>query len=328
VLRSEIGGNNKAMDGNTFYFQWEALLIETLQSRMGDAAVAVASFFTLFGEEVIMIAVLGFLYWVYDKQFARFVGTNIMVGLIVNPMIKNVVFRRRPYFDIAGVSCLKPVDGSAGIYDIAAQGYSFPSGHTLNATILYGSLPKYKRNRVLIVLGIVLPLLVGASRVMLGVHFPTDVLAGWIFGTVILFLVSYLQTHIKRQNLFHLILFLIACVGAIYCRTEDYYTGLGIMAGFFLSIPFEERFVKFAPTRKILPAVLRIAGGFVLYFVLNMLLKLPFSDAFLDAATMPAFLVRSVRYAVILFVLLGVYPILFGRIRKIVLKCLVYRELI
>ena len=196
------------MDGNTFYFQWEALLIETIQSRMGDAAVAVASFFTLFGEEVIMIAVLGFLYWVYDKQFARFVGTNIMVGLIVNPMIKNVVFRRRPYFDIAGVQCFKPVDGSAGIYDIAAQGYSFPSGHTLNSTILYGSLPKYKKNCVLLVIAIAVPLLVGASRVMLGVHFPTDVLAGWIFGTVILFLVSYLQTHIKRQNLFHLILFL------------------------------------------------------------------------------------------------------------------------
>ena len=304
------------MDGNTFYFQWEALLIETIQSRMGDAAVAVASFFTLFGEEVIMIAVLGFLYWVYDKQFARFVGTNIMVGLIVNPMIKNVVFRRRPYFDIAGVQCFKPVDGSAEIYDIAAQGYSFPSGHTLNSTILYGSLPKYKKNCVLLVIAIAIPLLVGASRVMLGVHFPTDVLAGWIFGTVILFLVSYLQTHIKRQNLFHLILFLIACVGATYCRTEDYFTGLGIMAGFFLSIPFEERFVKFEATRKILPAILRIAGGTILYFVLNTLLKLPFSDAFLDSATMPAFLVRSMRYAIILFVLLAVYPMVFGRIKK------------
>ncbi len=152
----------------------------------------------------------------------------------------------------------------------------------------------------------------------MGSFFPTDVLAGWIVGTAILFVISYLQTHIKRQNLFHLILFLIACIGATYCRTEDYYTGLGIMAGFFLSIPFEERFVRFEPTRKLLPAILRILGGAVLYFVLNALLKLPFSDAFLDTPGMAAFIVRSVRYAIILFVLLAVYPLLFKWIKKTV----------
>ena len=74
--------------------------------------------------------------------------------------------------------------------------------------------------------------------------------------------------------------------------------------------------MKFEATRKILPAILRIAGGTILYFVLNTLLKLPFSDAFLDSATMPAFLVRSMRYAIILFVLLAVYPMIFNRMKK------------
>lgn len=53
-----------------------------------DIGTKIVSFITMFGEELVMIAVLGFLYWCYDKKFGRFVGTNILVGLVVNPMLK------------------------------------------------------------------------------------------------------------------------------------------------------------------------------------------------------------------------------------------------
>jgi membrane-associated phospholipid phosphatase len=67
-------------------------------------------------------------------------------------------------------------------------GYSFPSGHTATATIGYGLaawlviLAWPRLRSYAIPLAVLLPLAVGLSRVYLGVHWPTDVLAGWLFG--------------------------------------------------------------------------------------------------------------------------------------------------
>ena len=69
-------------------------------------------------------------------------------------------------------------------------GYSFPSGHTLNSTTTYGLLaliawrsqrPLLER-RVAIAIGVMVPILVGLSRIALGVHYPSDVLGGWLAG--------------------------------------------------------------------------------------------------------------------------------------------------
>ena len=328
------------MEGISFAFDWEVRLMEALQSHLGSAGAAAASAASMFGEELVLIAVLGFLYWCWDKKAGQRVGLNIIAGLVLNPMIKNAALRRRPYFDHEGIRCLRPVDADADIYDIAAQGYSFPSGHSMNALILYGSLPwalygqhaamespserpeaarghANRKNpaaeRILKILAVLLPLLVGISRVLVGVHYPTDVLTGWACGAAVIFAVSYLQSRIRRQGLLRLILFLLACPGILYCRTSDYFTAMGIFAGFILAVPFEERFVQFSPTRQPVRILLRMAGGFALYFTLNTLLKLPFSPEFLAQASLPAMLVRSLRYLVVVFVLLGVYPKLFRK---------------
>lgn len=71
-----------------------------------------------------------------------------------------------------------------------AGGYSFPSGHTLMATIYYGLLlyllirsgrVATGRKRLIACLGL-LPALIGLSRIYLGVHYASDVLAGWTVG--------------------------------------------------------------------------------------------------------------------------------------------------
>ena len=94
--RCRTGAANFAMDkiGNTFFFDWEVSLIVWLQAHIGSFGTALASFISAFGEELICIVVLGFLYWCYDKRFGRFVGINALAGLVLNSMIKNVFIRR------------------------------------------------------------------------------------------------------------------------------------------------------------------------------------------------------------------------------------------
>ena len=72
----------------------------------------------------------------------------------------------------------------------SASGYSFPSGHALVATCLYGALAfafwRLARRRwqriALAVIAVLMPALIGVSRIYLGVHYPTDVLGGWLAG--------------------------------------------------------------------------------------------------------------------------------------------------
>lgn len=306
------------VSGNTFYFAWEVTVQEWLQHVIAsDVGIKIASLMTMLGEEIILIAVLGFLYWSYDKEFGRYVGNNILVALVVTPMLKNVFFRRRPYFDHQDIQILKPVDSSADIYDISAQGYSFPSGHSTNSAALYGSIAAYrKKNKALCVIGILVPFFVGVSRVMLGAHYVTDVLAGWLVGLCTIVVFSNLQKHVKNENLLHLIVALLCLTGFFYCKTTDYYTGYGMMLGYYLAVPFEKRFVNFKTTDNLVKRILRVIGGGAIYFGLNTLLKLPFSEELLSSPTTPAFLLRTVRYALIVFVLIGVYPLLFDRFSK------------
>ena len=86
------------------------------------------------------------------------------VRILWNPLLKNIVLRRRPYLDHPNVRCLRPVEADADIPDISAQGYSFPSGHSTNSATLFGSLSAYRRQRVLTVLAFVVPFLVGIIK--------------------------------------------------------------------------------------------------------------------------------------------------------------------
>lgn len=83
---------------------------------------------------------------------------------------------------------------------VAAQSLAFPSGHAANATLVWLGLalllPLSERARPFAIWGAVwLALAIGASRVMLGVHWPSDVIAGWSFGLLWLLLLMRLAGH-------------------------------------------------------------------------------------------------------------------------------------
>lgn len=298
--------------GNTFFFEWEVKLIEWCQDLIGSGfLVQVFSVISALGEELVCIIVLGLLYWGFNKEAGKYIGMNIMSSVVWNPLLKNIFLRRRPYFDTEAIKILKPVEADADIYDIAAQGYSFPSGHSTNSATVYGSIARVINKKWVRVLMVVIPLLVGISRFVLGAHYPTDVLVGWALGTVTVFLVPFLRKKIKNDFIFWGVLLLTGLPGFFYCTSNDFYTGYGILLGGAASFMFEERVVKFENTKSIIRALLRTACGGGIFVVLNALFKLPFKESFLESATLGAYLVRTGRYAIVVFIVCGLYPMLF-----------------
>ncbi|MBR6029355.1 MAG: phosphatase PAP2 family protein [Clostridia bacterium] len=303
--------------GNHFFFGWEVSLMEWLQSVFSQGVIAGVSQLSALGEEIVMIAVMGFLYWCWDKEWGKYMGMNVLVAMTWNPMVKNIFLRYRPYMSNETVKILRPVNPDADVMDVAAQGYSFPSGHSTCSASMYGSLAAYKKNKTLTVLALLLPLLVGFSRVTVGAHYPTDVLVGWALGVAALFIVPWLQRKIKSRAVFYGVLLLTTIPGLFYCKSEDYFTCFGLLVGTMIALPLEEKYVRFENTRSPIRIILRLVGGAALYFGLNTLLKLPFPKDFLAGNSVPALLVRAVRYMIIAVLLFAVYPMVFRYTAKI-----------
>ena len=305
--------------GNSFYLDIDVRFMEFLQNSLPETAINIISFLSAFGEELLLILILGFIFWCYDKKTGIYVGTNVVLGIVLNPMIKNIFWRRRPYFDHETIKCLRPVDSGADIYDINAQGFSFPSCHSTNSVTTYGSIARSRKNRFLKVLAFAFPLLVGLSRMTVGVHYPTDVLCGWLLGLAIIFITPLIINRFGEEKrwILNLCIFLFCCLGLLYCQTSDYFSGLGLMAGFFISIEYEKRFVHFENTKNPIFCITRLVLGSILYLALNYLLKIPFDPEFLASASFLSGIVRFFRYAVIGFACIGLYPHIFKLEKKI-----------
>lgn len=302
--------------GTTFYFEWEVRLMEYVQSVMDPVLAKIMEIITFFGADLCIVLFLGFVYWVYDKKQGLRFGVTLMLTDLIFPVVKNIALRRRPYMDHESIKRFVLVDKSADPMDIAAQGYSFPSGHSANSAGMTTTLAIIFKKTWLTVIAVILPLLVGISRFALGVHYPTDVLAGWVLGYGMAFLMPWLSKKVKNEKKFYYILTAIALLGVFVCKSNDYYTALGSLIGILLGTEFEAKYVNFKQTDRVLPALLRIAGGVAVYFAVNAVLKLPFSKELLSSASYAQFAIRTARYAVILFVETAIYPMCFGKIVK------------
>ena len=147
------------------------------------------------GKSIGIVMFVLVLFFVWKRWWPSLLTLLVAVpgGMLLNEWLKLAVHRDRPF--IAGAF----VDWS---------GYSFASGHTIAATLLYGQLLlfvlpslKMRQLRLLCIFSVAsLVLLVGFTRIALGAHFLTDVLAGIFFGIVWLMLCAVVGNSVRGRR--------------------------------------------------------------------------------------------------------------------------------
>ena len=298
--------------GYTFHFDFEVSLIEWFQVNVMTVPF-LRNFFlyiTELGDSLIIVLVIGFLYWAYDKKMGVYLAINVIYCQVLGNMIKNLVLRRRPYFDNENIHALKAVDDKYDIYDIKGQGFSFPSGHCTNGAAITTSIYRYTKNKRLLIILTIIYILVGISRFAIGVHYPSDVLAGYFFGFIFSLSIPYIIDKLGRTKAY-IVLLLFGAIGFLFCKSNDDYSTYGLLLGFTLGDLFERKYVNFKNTRNIIKTILRLVLGAILFLAIIEGLKIPFSVDFLEADQFASHLFRCFRYAIGVFVIIGVYPTLF-----------------
>lgn len=136
---------------------------------------------TNFGSTIplIILTILFSIFLILRKKYAHLIIliSSMLLGLILELSIKSLIHRLRPDFSL-----------------IQVTRFSFPSGHTTMATIfftilLYSIIENIKSKKTKIILSLTsisIILLIGFSRLYLGVHWFSDVLGGFLLGTIIL----------------------------------------------------------------------------------------------------------------------------------------------
>ena len=272
---------------------------------------------TKLGEEAVLIALICALYWCVNKRLAQFMIFNFFFGFMLNQLLKITFCVKRPFLRDAR---LKPVPQALK----TATGYSFPSGHTADAVASYGSLAVwFRKKRLVSVLFALLVLLIGFSRMYLGVHTPQDVAVSLAAGALVMALTAWCASVLRRNPAADAPL---AAAGVAVCLaavvyalvkpypagtdetlTADVFKTAGASMGMLMGWLFERRKVNFSTRAPLTRQLIKFAGGIAVVALLMALKSL------LNAALGLRF-GGFTRYALIAFFAMGLWPYLFTRL--------------
>jgi membrane-associated phospholipid phosphatase len=167
---------------------WGTDVILTVQSHSSSWLATIAKLFTYLGYEELYLVLLPFVYWCVHKQVGIGLGYIAMLSAWTNSFIKDL-------FKIP-----RPSDPGLRV-PLPETSPSFPSGHAQNAVTNWGYLALRLRRPLGWIIAVILMLGIGLSRIVLGVHFPEDVIGGWIIGLVLLALYAPLAPVVGRWTI-------------------------------------------------------------------------------------------------------------------------------
>ena len=265
-----------------------------LQNFRNGAGAFLADFLvkmTFFGELNTVLVIMAAVYWCFSKDY----GTYLLMGWsgnrLVNGALKVTACAYRPWIRDARIV---PYGNSI----TTATGYSFPSGHTMNASTVYGGgtvrkdVPRVLRAA----LGAVVAL-VAFSRIYLGVHMPQDILVGAGAGILVMWLTAKLMqwvaVHPERDIAVIGIGIALAATVAVYAALKPYpadydaegkllvdgarmandtFKGVGWCAAFLAGWVLERRYIGFSTEVDALTRVTRLVIGLLGYYVVSLIL--------------------------------------------------------
>jgi len=132
---------------------------------------------TYLGSDYFYLAALSFLYWCVDSLGTMRLFVLFLSSFYLGDAVKEITRLPRPFQVHPEIEPR---------FAETAEGFAFPSGHALQATVFWGWLAISFRKRWLYIAAPILALLIGFSRLYLGLHWPRDVLAGLVIGLAIL----------------------------------------------------------------------------------------------------------------------------------------------
>ena len=245
---------------------------------------------TFFGNKEFFLLFLPLIYWCIDRRTGARLLFLLLLSVFINSVAKVLVNQPRPFHYDSRVKKI------VGAYD-----GGLPSGHTQNTTVLWGYLATRFRIKLLWILTGVLIVAVPLSRIYLGVHFPTDIIGGYILGILLLlgfiWLMPRAETWMADKGIkWQLGLAFIVPLVMIFISPggdRDCLTAVSALWGFAVGMVLERRWIRFSAGGVWWKRILRFLLGLVLLFGLWMGLRLGFQGL------EPDFIFRVIRYALV-----------------------------
>jgi membrane-associated phospholipid phosphatase len=168
------------------FLDWGIPIIVWLQN-LGDWLTPLMEVITFLGDEQFYLLILPIFVWWVDVGLGLRIGISLLLSTGINDSLKLVFGLPRPYWVDPRVQALS--EGTS---------FGFPSGHSQSALVVWGRLATWLKHRwISIGLGLLI-FLISLSRMYLGVHFPTDVLGGWLIGGILLWALVRFDEPVKR----------------------------------------------------------------------------------------------------------------------------------
>ncbi len=267
------------------------LALQDFRNGPGGFLADFLSKMTYLGEMNTALVIIALVYWCVSKKF----GTYLLMGWsgnrLVNGFLKVTACAYRPWIRDSRIIPF-------GDAMTTATGYSFPSGHTMNAASVYGGVTVRSDmpGSFRAVMGIFV-VLVAFSRNYLGVHTPQDVLVGSIVGMLVMWLIfkliHWLDSNPDKALMVVVIGIGIAVLVAVYASLKSYPTdydvagnlvvdgakmandtfkGVGWAAAFLTGWLLERRYVGFSTEVPMLTRMIRMAYGLLSYYIVSLIL--------------------------------------------------------
>ena len=251
---------------------------------------------TMCGEQIVLISIISIIYWALDKKFGEYIAYSVLTSVLLNNAVKDIFKMKRPIGE----------EGIRTLREKTATGYSFPSGHTQSSASFYGAMAIYLKKKAMYIIATIMIILIGFSRLYLGVHYPKDVIVGGILGVLTSLICYKLYNRFENKMLLYVITFIVFIPALTFAHSADFIKGMGTYLGFVIGIYIEKKYVNFSTEKSTKVKVIRVLLGILILLVLQVGLK-----AIFPSETIFSF----IRYALISFVGIGIYPMIFKKFK-------------